>query len=188
MENQEQILPKRQSIRLYEYDYSLEGLYFVTICTQNRVCLFGEIINEKMVLNEMGKIAHEEWGKTPRLRKNIKIHEFIIMPNHMHGVIEIVDVGAYCIRPQTPTGVCNTPLQQEQDNRFQSPAQTLGAIIRGYKSAVTRQINELRGTRNIPIWQRNYYEHIIRNDESYQKITEYIYENPNNRQTDYYYQ
>ena len=89
-----QDLPKRHSIRLYEYDYSQEGLYFVTICTKDKICLFGNIVDEEMVLNDVGRIAHEEWKNTEVLRKNIRLGEFIIMPNHVHGIIEITSVGA----------------------------------------------------------------------------------------------
>lgn len=180
-----QDLPKRHSIRLYEYDYSQEGLYFVTICTKDKICLFGNIVDEEMVLNDVGRIAHEEWKNTEVLRKNIRLGEFIIMPNHVHGIIEITSVGANCIRPQITTGECNSPLQTE--NKFRSPSQTLGAVVRGYKSSVTKQINKLHEIPNMIIWQRNYYERIIRNDDSYQKITEYICENPKHWQTDDYY-
>ena len=80
----------RKSIRLREYDYSQPGAYFVTICTQDKKCLFGEIMDGKMILNEFGKIAHKEWENTKNIRKNCHIHESIIMPNHIHGIIEII--------------------------------------------------------------------------------------------------
>lgn len=185
MKEHKEVLPKRYSIRLHGYDYSQEGLYFVTICVKDKVCLFGNIVDDEMVLNDAGRIAYQERLNTKILRKNVRLDEFVIMPNHVHGIIEITDVGANCIRPQTTTDECNSPLQTE--NKFRSPSQTLGAIIRGYKAAVTKQINKLHETQNITIWQRNYYEHIIRNDESYQKITEYIYENPKDWKRDDYY-
>jgi len=180
-------LPQRHTIRLADYDYSCEGLYFITICCKDKVCHFGEIVNGEMILNDAGKIAKEEWLRTSELRNNIELREFIFMPNHMHGIIEITDVGANCIRPQTILGVCDTPLQEEY-NKFRSPSNTIGSIIRGYKSAVAKQINKLykvSGTNSI--WQRNYYEHIIRNDQSYQQITEYIINNPFNWEHDKYY-
>lgn len=177
--------PQRQSIRFCGYDYSQEGLYFVTICVKDKACLFGNVVDDEMVLNDVGRIACEEWKNTEILRKNIRLAEFIIMPNHVHGIIEIMDVGANCICPQITMSECNSPLQTE--NKFWSPSQTLGAIVRGYKSAVTKQINKLYKAQNMVIWQRNYYEHIIRNDDSYQKITEYIYKNPENWQRDDYY-
>uniref|UniRef100_UPI00356A4D3C transposase n=1 Tax=Ancylomarina sp. TaxID=1970196 RepID=UPI00356A4D3C len=121
--------PNRQSIRLKGYDYSQEGLYFITICCQDRIHLFGEIIEGEMHLNDFGKIAAEEWLKTPEIRKNISLGNFIIMPNHMHGIISI-----------------NTKVSIETKKnagKFHSPTQTIGAIIRGYKGATTKRINNL---------------------------------------------
>ena len=184
---------KRRSIRLKGYNYAAEGLYFVTLCCQNRVSYFGSIRNGEMHLNELGKIVAEEWTKTESIRDNIKLHEFIIMPNHMHGIIEI--------------------LFQKGDEKlagqkalFKSPSQTIGAIIRGYKGATTKRIKILlakaakeRSTGELPfaptmgelpfaptgrslsigkIWQRNYYERIIRNQKAYENISNYIINNP----------
>lgn len=173
------ILPHRRSVRLWQYDYSQEGLYFITICCEDKICRFGEVENGEMILNDTGKVAAEEWRRTAQLRGNIVLHEFIIMPNHMHGVLEIANVGANCIRPQTESGVCDTPLQDGQ-NQLRSPSNTLGAIIRGYKAAVTKRINQLYDIQNIRIWQRNYFEHIIRNPQSYEHISDYIKTNPQN--------
>jgi REP element-mobilizing transposase RayT len=102
----------RRSIRLKGYDYSQEGLYFVTICTQNRECLFGEITNGEMQLNPMGEIAQAEWIKTGQMRPNIQLHESIIMPNHIHGIIQITHpdpVGARCTRPLPHASTTPTP-------------------------------------------------------------------------------
>jgi len=173
----------RRSIRMKGYDYSQAGQYFITICVQDRACLFGKIENGKMILNEYGKIAHNEWMRTPEIRPNVEIGEFIIMPNHMHGIIHIMCQGVLnsCANrgelnsplfaiSHSPNirGVCNTPLI--------SPSQTIGAIVRGYKSAVTKQLGLLN--LNQQIWQRNYYENIINNDQSYQNISNYIVNNP----------
>ncbi len=157
----------RKSIRLQNYDYSQNGYYFITICTKDKKCLFGKIENEKMILNELGKIAYKELQKTEEIRKNVKLDKFVIMPNHIHAII-VIDkpVGAYG----------NTPLQCK--TKFKSPSNNLGAIVRGYKSAVTKQINEYRKTPKLPVWQRNYYEHIIRNEKSLNQIQEYIICNP----------
>jgi len=183
----------RRSIRLKGYDYSQAGLYFVTVCVQNRDCIFGNVVDGKMVLNDAGQIAHNEWLKTAELRQNVQLHNFIIMPNHFHTIFEIMhkigvpDVGAYCIRPDDirpddeyyrdqQQGVCNTPLR--------SPTQTVGAIMRGYKSAVTRQINAL----GFPFkWQRDMYEHIIRDYSNYARIDEYILSNPQKWENDIFY-
>ncbi|HPX60001.1 MAG TPA: transposase [Bacteroidales bacterium] len=180
----------RRSIRLKGYDYSQEGLYFITICCQDKICRFGHIENKKMIHNQYSIIAHNEWIKTPQIRPNIILHEFIIMPNHMHGIIEIIYRGKsnspLCTGelnspqytgelnspkiefPKIKTNVCDTPLQ--------SPSQTIGAIVRGYKSAVTKQLNALG--MHEKLWQRNYYEHIIHNEQSYIRISEYICDNP----------
>ncbi len=147
----------RRSIRLKGYDYSQSGAYFVTICTHNRGLLFEE--------EEVKKILDKEWLNTGRIRQNVILDEFVVMPNHLHGIIMITQgVGAYC----------DTPLQ----NRFKSPSKTVGAIIRGFKSTTTRQINLFHKTPGIPIWQRNYYDHIIRNEYELNKIREYIKNNP----------
>ncbi len=159
----------RRSIRLKNYDYSYPGAYFITICTQHRKYLFGNVIDGKMQLNKFGKIVKAEWLETPIIRQNVELDMFVIMPNHLHGIIVIVDdtnVGAYS----------NTPLQKT--NTFRSPSRTLGAIIRGFKSAATKNINEYRWTPGIPVWQRNYYEHIIRSKGELSRIREYIHTNP----------
>ncbi len=157
-------LHNRRSIRLKGYDYSEQGAYFITICTHKKKCLFGKIIDGKMVLNKNGIIAHNELEKTPKLRKNIELGSFVIMPNHIHMIIIITRRGAL----HAPTtrhkldisapleGACNAPLREL--GQFKPKLQTIGSIIRGYKSSVTKQINIAQ-----PIWHRNYYEHIIRN-------------------------
>lgn len=173
----------RRSIRLKGYDYSKEGLYFITICVQDREHLFGEVIDGEMVLNEFGKIAYKEWEETDKIRKNCALHEFIIMPNHIHGIIEIIF--------QNKTS--NT---SEDIGKFKSPSQTIGSIIRGYKIAAIKKIkeeiinspstDELQFVPTVnkiiqldfKIWQRNYYEHIIRNNYAYNNISKYIKNNP----------
>jgi len=177
----------RHSIRLKNYDYAQPGAYFITICTHNRKYLFGDVVNKNMQLNKFGEIVNQCWVETEKIRPGVIIDEYIIMPNHLHGIIVITndyqnadsynnvgaycDVGAYCNTPLHDTSQrCNTPLQ--------SPSKTIGAIVRGFKSSSTKQINQIRNTPGIPIWQRNYYEHIIRDDESLQRIREYIVQNP----------
>lgn len=193
----------RRSIRLKGYDYSQAGLYFITICCQDRAPLFGHIDNGIMILNEYGEIAFSEWQKTEYIRKNCCVHESVIMPNHIHGIIEI----AYKEGEKNETGT------------FQSPSQTIGAIIRGFKIAVIKRIKDLiqqddhssstgelqfaptefaptkfnskkfNPTEKIKsldykIWQRNYYEHIIRDEQSFQRIAAYIVNNPRSWKND----
>jgi putative transposase len=162
----------RQSIRLQKYDYSQAGLYFITICTDNRQSLFGKIINGEMLLNDAGIIARNEWQKTAEMRPNVVSDEFVIMPNHLHGIINMTAI--------------QESAQQEQQGRVQR-APTVGDIVRGYKSSVTKQIRQLHENLNLLVWQRNYHEHIIRNEESYLKIAEYIQTNPLRWQEDKYY-
>jgi len=193
---------QRKSIRLKGYDYSQAGLYFITICCQDRIYRFGDVVNGKMVCNEYGEIAHNEWMNTVNIRKNVELGEFIIMPNHIHGIIQLLgrgeshspDNGDVCKTPDNVAkshspdngDVCKTPdnvaESHSPDNGdvcktpLRSPSQTIGAIVRGYKSSVTKQLGLLRFDGKL--WQRNYYEHIIRNEKSHQTITEYIINNP----------
>lgn len=162
---------KRRSIRLPEYDYLREGAYYITICAQDRKCIFGEITDGQMKLNPYGEIARNEWVKTGELRPYVIPDVFVIMPNHIHGVLIITDDDhSRGTMHRAPTGATE---------RFGKPvAGSLPTIIRCYTAAVTRQINKLRNTPGHKIWQRNYYEHVIRNDKSYHKIRQYIIENP----------
>jgi len=187
----------RRSIRLQGYDYSGEGLYFITICCHNKVCLFGHVVNGTMVLNEYGQIAFSEWMKTPEIRPNVELDEFIVMPNHIHVIIRITRRGELhspniesnssdfgvdsrgVLNTPDFMGECNSPQPyspQRYSPQLQGPSQTIGAIVRGYKSAVTKQLNQLGIGRKV--WQRDYYEHIIRNEQSYYNISKYIVNNP----------
>ncbi|WP_413175267.1 transposase [Anabaena azotica] len=160
----------RRSIRLKGYDYSQEGAYFVTICTHNRERLFGNIINSQMELNEYGHAVVEGWLKTPELRPNVELDEFIVMPNHLHGII-IICRGVLQYAPTTESMPISNSL-------LRSPSQTIGAIVRGFKGAVTKQINQMRDLPETPIWQRNYYESIISTENDLHRTREYIINNP----------
>jgi REP element-mobilizing transposase RayT len=177
----------RKSIRLKGFDYSEAGLYFLTLVTKDRQHYFGGIIDGEMYLNLYGQIAAEEWKKTLDLRPNISLEAFIIMPNHMHAIVQI----DYQV----------TPLVKEAP-AFRSPSQTIGALVRGYKGATTKRIKNIARNYgesgiNIPsnttidlkqsIWQRNYYDIIIRNERMYQNITNYILNNPQKWEEDKHY-
>ncbi|TSC56807.1 MAG: hypothetical protein G01um101418_208 [Parcubacteria group bacterium Gr01-1014_18] len=179
-------------MRLVGYDYSKPGFYFVTVLTKDRECLFGEIEEGEMRLGEMGKIAEGECLKTSEIRKNIKVDCFVVMPNHVHGIIEIMDVdgdpgkdnvlesrpGKGTVLESLPgKGVLQYALTSSRVG-FRSPSNNLGAVIRGYKSSVTKQINDLRNTPCNPVWHRNYHDHIIRSLEELENIREYIKNNP----------
>jgi putative transposase len=168
----------RRSIRLKGYDYSQAGAYFITICTKNRKCLFGQVVNGEMILNEMGQIAYNEWLKTPELRPNVSLDVFVIMPNHVHGIIVIIDMGEFD-SPIPPPSADMPPTP------FRSPSNNIGAIVRRYKSSVTKQINLLNYSGSA--WHRNYHEHIIRNEESYHRISDYIINNPKKWNDDKFY-
>ncbi|MDR1101676.1 MAG: hypothetical protein LBL34_04920 [Clostridiales bacterium] len=166
----------RQSIRLKNYDYSKEGMYFVTICTKNRECILSKIVGAHdcalTELTAIGKIIEKEILITKEKNKNIEIHEYIVMPNHVHMIINIFANGAQSCDANGAQS-CAT-------NGAQSCAptgKTVGDIIRGIKSTVSAQIG-------YPIWQRNYYEHIIRNEKELYKIIQYIKYNPINWEND----
>lgn len=155
----------RRSIRLKDYDYSQPGGYFVTVCTKNRECMFGEIIDGAMDLNDLGEIVQKCWKDLPDHFPHIELDTFTIMPSHVHGIIMLHNnVGAQLIAPEsTIQGMINH-------------APTLGQIIRTFKATTTRFIRRDISTRFN--WQRNYYEHVIRNEKSLAEIREYITNNP----------
>ncbi|WP_155285305.1 transposase [Capnocytophaga felis] len=179
---------KRRSIRLKGYDYSREGLYFITICCQNKEHYFGEIIDGEMRLNEIGEIAQKCWRDIPNHFKNVLLHSFVVMPNHIHGIIEIVTrVGANQHLPHNET--TNQHLPDDNGAKYLSPlrgtSNTIGSIVRGFKIGVTKWVRV--NTDIHQIWQHNYHEHIIRNEESYFKIHEYIENNPAKWEEDRFY-
>ncbi len=180
----------RRSIRLKGYDYSQTGLYFITICTQNGFCLFGYIQNGEMFLNNAGKMIEHQWQELISRFDNIKLHEFVVMPNHFHGIVELV--GVPLVGTQTLVGTRNV-LQPPKKGQPQGIAPTVGDVVGAFKSLSTNDY--IRNTKQNnwqpfekKLWQRNYYEHIIRSDESYYKISEYVQTNPPKWQNDGYYE
>ena len=203
----------RRSIRLKGYDYSQAGLFFITICCQYKACLFGEIdvgtgfTPAQMILNKFGQIAYKEWVKTPEIRNNVALGEFVVMPNHIHCIIQILDrselhsplnykdnladIGTnhssnHAIGDSSDDQIGDFSKKMgEYSSPLRGPSNNIGAIVRGYKSTVTKQLNIL----NIgcPVWQRNYYEHIIRDELSYQQISNYIKNNPEKWENDTFY-
>jgi len=159
--------PKRKpSNRLPGYEYNRPGAYFIIICTHKRQNLFGALDENRVVLNNIGKIVESEWYRTGYLRANVGIFkdEFIINPNHFHGIIWILDVGE--------TG----PVARINPGGIQP--NSLGSIIGQFKSQVTRKVNQIRETPKQSVWQRNYYERIIRNVKELNYIRNYIENNP----------
>lgn len=184
----DQALSHRRSIRLRDYDYRWQGAYFVTICTLNRECLFGIILDDIMCLNAFGQVAESEWLRSAQMRREVTLDEFSIMPNHLHGIVFITDgsgprhnttgeAAPYGRPPDAPTNMDRggrhlpTPTSRPA-------SRSLGALINGYKAAVTRTVRSMRGTSCLSLWQRNYYEHVIRNDHDLDRIRQYIRDNP----------
>lgn len=168
----------RHSIRLKGYDYAQAGAYFVTICTHNRECLFGDVVDGTMRLNEFGDIVYQTWMDLPNHVANIVLDAFVIMPNHVHGVIFITDsVGAGSEPAPTITTTEPAPTMAKPGHA-ELRRHPLPEIVRQFKTFSARRINELRGTPGISVWQRNYYEHIIRDESSLNRIRQYIQDNP----------
>ena len=163
----------RHSIRLQGYDYTQSGAYFVTLVTYQRNVLFGEIIDGEVKLNRKGEIVQEEWFASVNIRKEIRLHpeEFVVMPNHVHGIVWIEYDTSIAMVVVGANG--RSPLPHPQ-----MKPRSLGSLIAGFKSSVTKRIrDELNET---GIWQRNYYEHIIRNEKELDAIRRYIESNPLN--------
>jgi REP element-mobilizing transposase RayT len=169
----------RHSIRLPEYDYSQPGEYFITIVTRQREQLFGEILDDRMRLNSVGQIVREEWLKTPIIRHEVELGEFIIMPNHFHAIVHINDMTPIDLS-MYPDNPCRGDRPVAPTKRPGPAPKSLGALVSGFKSAVTVRINEYRRTPGLPVWQRNYWEHIITSDREYETIDAYIASNPEN--------
>jgi len=192
--SEEYLMYNRRSIRLKGYDYSSNGYYFITICTYRKQQIFGTIKNGIMHLNDYGKIAYNEWIKSNQIRNELKLDEFIIMPDHMHGIVIInTRRGAWPCAPTNtqyaPTGIMKCESTYEPANTHNENTgiakrlpKSISSFIAGYKSSVTIQINRMRNTRGEKIWQRNYYDHIIHGENDYYRIAEYIRQNPQRRQ------
>lgn len=194
------------SARLQHWDYRWAGAYFITICTKDRLHYFGEIENGKMILNEIGKMVQNEWRETPKIRPdmNLDLGEFVVMPNHFHGILIIGEneyngnggyrgndgnggYGGYgrdamhCVSTPTPTP---TPTPTETTNQFGPQRKNVASVIRGFKSSVTKNARVI-----IPdfAWQPRFYDHIIRDDKSFKTISNYIINNPENWDNDKFY-
>ena len=175
----------RRSVRLSGYDYATTGAYFVTICTWRRQCLFGNVCEGEVRLNELGLIGRDEWSRTGLLRHNVETETCVVMPNHLHGIIAITSHRRGVLHTPQSSAVARThldlasgtPTNAPQES-LRSPSETIGAIVRGFKSACSRRINQVRVTPNQPVWQRNYHEHVIRNEKDLQRLRQYILDNP----------
>lgn len=156
----------RRSIRLQGYDYTQPGAYYVTIVTHGREHLFGMIVNGEMQLNPFGQIVQSAWYDLPKHYRHVELDTSCIMPNHVHAIIVLTDYGM--------DGPETRPYQRHP----------LSEIVRAFKSFSARRINSLRNMQGVPVWQRNYYEHIIRNQQDYLSKSSYILNNPLNWEND----
>ena len=172
----------QKQYRLKDYDYSSDGFYFVTICTYNQEEYFGEIKNCKMQLSKIGKIAKKFWLEIPDHNKNTKLDEFVVMPNHLHGIIVISDSYGNVAGFDRRNVACNVPTNKNNKNNYYSKIspkpKSLGTIIRSYKSAITKTIKK-----ELQIyfeWQQRFHDRVIRNNKELNKIRNYIINNPKN--------
>jgi putative transposase len=181
-------LPKRKPLRLPNYDYSQNGAYYITICTHHRECVFGEVVDGVMVLNEAGRMVESVWHNLPNHYPNIVLDAFIIMPNHLHFIIFVGSIHESTQAPDAhvgdglqPSQSCEYPSREGYKWEGYKPSPTfhgLPEIIRGFKTFSSKQINQHRQTQGIPVWQRGYYDHIVRNDADLTRIRKYIANNP----------
>jgi putative transposase len=182
---------QRQSIRLRGFDYSSNGAYFVTICSYQKEQVFGSITENTMCCNDWGDIVLEEWQRTSVLRDNVQLDEFVIMPNHVHGIIWINSpTQTVAARRASPTnGELQKPTFAQKELAISKghlhstiksgpTSGSLGAIVGAFKSAVTKRINQSRGLSGITVWQRDFWERVIRNDAELERIQMYIMNNP----------
>lgn len=192
---------KINSNRLQNWDYSSEAVYFITIVTINKMSIFGSIEEEKMILNESGKIIEKELLKSIKIRKNWFFHNWVIMPNHIHLLIEIQDtlhiVETHC-SASTPSisttennitekslstygreTHCSASLQNQPESKFSRKSNSISSFVATFKSITTKQINGVES-----IWQANYHDHIVRNYKTFEKIYDYIKHNPISWETD----
>jgi len=153
----------RRSLRLRGFDYSQDGAFFVTICTQHRICLLGEIVGEEMILNDAGKMVQAAWDEIPFQYPGFETDERVVMPNHLHGILVI----------QT----------KEKGNGQEGQTLSLPDVVKRWKTLTTKRYSDAVKQHRWPpfpgkLWQRNYYEHIIRNEEELNHVREYIFTNP----------
>lgn len=158
---------QRRSIRLRGYDYSQKGAYFITIVTDNRDTLFGDILNDEMILTTEGEIATQCWLAIPNHHPQVELDLFVVMPNHIHGILLVVG---------------DSESKSVVAGKCRSPSRTIGSIVRGFKIGVTKGIRAIDASKEV--WQRNYYEHIIRDEDYLDRIREYILANPRQWQFD----
>ena len=181
----------RRSIRLPGYNYTGPGGYFITICTYKHLPLFGKIVDGEMILSLLGRIAVQEWKRLDKRFPFLELGEFVVMPNHLHGILIINERGTaedgfdtgtdQARRARTREGEFDMGMDRHAPTRegFGCPvAGSIPTIVRSYKASVTLRVNRLRVRPNHPVWQRNYYEHVIRDKGDWERIATYVQNNP----------
>ena len=167
----------RRSLRLRAYDYAQVGAYFVTVCAYDRRCLFGDIVDGAMRLNDVGWVVETCWEAIPDHFPHAGLDAYIVMPNHIHGIVLITaaakTVGA---KNLSPLPGASRSQKSPPPSSFQTPTRTLGSIVRGFKTGVTKRVRKNMDVHHV--WQRNYYDHVIRNEADLQRIRQYIADNP----------
>jgi REP element-mobilizing transposase RayT len=197
--------PVRRSVRLPDFDYTTTGAYFVTICAHNRACVFGDVVDRVVRLNGLGEIVQQTWDGLPNHFPRVELDQFVIMPNHVHAIVTLNeiddvrpphatspiwinddrgDVGAKQGSSASPASAfAPVPKQGKAGNALALPlhgtvAGSLCAVVQNFKSVTTRKINKIRHPPAHLVWQRNYYEHVIRDDRDLAAIRDYIAGNP----------
>ena len=184
-----------ESNRLKNWDYSSEAIYFITLVAQNRKCIFGAIDNDKMLLNDNGKIIETELLKSITIRERWFFHNWVIMPNHIHLLVEIIslsdtethDVDTHDAETHDAETHCSASLQLESESKSSKLSRkpnSISSFVAIFKSVTTKQINVMMNHDANIIWQSNYHDHIVRNYNSFNTIYHYIKNNPKNWNTD----
>jgi len=191
------------SARAPWWNYANNGYYFITICTAKRKCLFGNIPKNKneMILSEIGNIVQQEWKKSFKIRTELFCHAFVIMPNHIHGIVQINNID--CVGTDDSVGTHvethgRASLRQghtspQSQHKLQNhgvayrPPKSISAFVAGFKSSATKRINEYRNTPKLPVWQSRFHDHIIRNQGEYDRIKQYTETNPVNWENDLFF-
>jgi putative transposase len=184
----------RRSIRLSGWDYRQAGAFFATLVTQGRETLFGQIVNGEMMLSPLGRVVMTMWQRLPSHFSQVRLDEFIVMPNHLHGIIWLLNNGESRDKvssveaqfedslPVQWVGQGTTAQEMSHPHRLESGS--LGAVVGNFKSVTTRRINQMRHSPGAPVWQRNYYEHIVRDEHELNTIRQYILDNPSRWEED----
>lgn len=179
---------RRKVVRLTAYDYTTAAAYFVTVCVQGRSCELGDLSNDTVRLSEIGEIVHTCWWDIKPRFANVELDEYVIMPNHIHGIIILrEDVGAGFPRLATRTGndtVGGDPSRTQGAETAPLRKPTLGQVIAYFKYQSTKRINLVRGSSGLKFWQRNYHEHVIRGEQDLRDVRAYIRSNPHNWDSD----